>query len=164
MADSASRTSAFRGLHGQNRPLKTRRGTDGAEGLDGGWDAAQLSAVPLSTVFATSLSTPTRTGASECEEREHCRDSLRSAPWVSCEPPGTARDRCAQRCEKPSSLLWRRAETPEPGCTGFERTVIPQLERALIAGHDVVLLGERGQGKTRLLRTLGKRCLMSGRR
>jgi magnesium chelatase subunit I len=32
--------------------------------------------------------------------------------------------------------------------------VIPQLERALIAGHDVVLLGERGQGKTRLLRAL----------
>jgi magnesium chelatase subunit I len=32
--------------------------------------------------------------------------------------------------------------------------VIPQLERALIAGHDVVLLGERGQGKTRVLRTM----------
>ena len=32
--------------------------------------------------------------------------------------------------------------------------MIPQLERALLAGHDVVLLGERGQGKTRLLRTL----------
>jgi magnesium chelatase subunit I len=32
--------------------------------------------------------------------------------------------------------------------------VIPQLERALLAGHDVVLLGERGQGKTRLLRSL----------
>ena len=29
---------------------------------------------------------------------------------------------------------------------------LPQLERALIAGHDFVLLGERGQGKTRLLR------------
>jgi magnesium chelatase subunit I len=43
---------------------------------------------------------------------------------------------------------------PWPGIHGFERTVIPQLERALIAGHDVVLLGERGQGKTRLLRTL----------
>ncbi len=37
---------------------------------------------------------------------------------------------------------------------GFDRTVLPQLERALIAGHDVVLLGERGQGKTRLLRSL----------
>jgi magnesium chelatase subunit I len=43
---------------------------------------------------------------------------------------------------------------PWPGLHGFEDTVIPQLERALIAGHDVVLLGERGQGKTRLLRTL----------
>jgi magnesium chelatase subunit I len=43
---------------------------------------------------------------------------------------------------------------PWPGLHGFESTVIPQLERALLAGHDVVLLGERGQGKTRLLRTL----------
>ncbi len=43
---------------------------------------------------------------------------------------------------------------PWPGLHGFASTVIPQLERALIAGHDVVLLGERGQGKTRLLRTL----------
>ncbi len=45
-------------------------------------------------------------------------------------------------------------ENPWPGLHGFDRTVLPQLERALIAGHDVVLLGERGQGKTRLLRTL----------
>ncbi|MBM9459554.1 magnesium chelatase [Nocardioides sp. zg-536] len=43
---------------------------------------------------------------------------------------------------------------PWPGLHGMEDTVIPQLERAIIAGHDVVLLGERGQGKTRLLRTL----------
>jgi magnesium chelatase subunit I len=48
----------------------------------------------------------------------------------------------------------RDGEDPWPGLHGFEGTVIPQLERALIAGHDVVLLGERGQGKTRLLRTL----------
>ncbi len=41
-----------------------------------------------------------------------------------------------------------------PGILGFEDTVIPQLERALIAEHDIVLLGERGQGKTRLLRAL----------
>ena len=43
---------------------------------------------------------------------------------------------------------------PWPGIVGFESTVLPQLERALIAGHDIVVLGERGQGKTRLLRTL----------
>ncbi len=43
---------------------------------------------------------------------------------------------------------------PWPGIVGFEGTVLPQLERALIAGHDLVMLGERGQGKTRLLRSL----------
>ena len=48
----------------------------------------------------------------------------------------------------------RSGEDPWPGLHGFADTVIPQLERALLAGHDVVLLGERGQGKTRLLRTL----------
>ncbi len=48
----------------------------------------------------------------------------------------------------------REGRDPWPGLHGFEDTVIPQVERALIAGHDIVLLGERGQGKTRLLRTL----------
>ena len=48
----------------------------------------------------------------------------------------------------------RSGRDPWPGLHGFETTVIPQLERALLAGHDIVLLGERGQGKTRLLRTL----------
>ena len=54
------------------------------------------------------------------------------------------------------NLLARLAagEDPWPGLHGFDDTVIPQLERALLAGHDVVLLGERGQGKTRLLRSL----------
>ena len=48
----------------------------------------------------------------------------------------------------------RNGDDPWPGLHGFEDTVVPQLERALIAGHDIVLLGERGQGKTRLLRTM----------
>lgn len=41
-----------------------------------------------------------------------------------------------------------------PGIVGFDQTVLPHVERALLAGHDVILLGERGQGKTRLIRTL----------
>jgi magnesium chelatase subunit I len=41
-----------------------------------------------------------------------------------------------------------------PGIIGFDTTVLPHLERSLLAGHDVILLGERGQGKTRLIRTL----------
>jgi magnesium chelatase subunit I len=54
------------------------------------------------------------------------------------------------------NLLTRLREgTPRfPGIVGFDETVLPDLERALLAGHDVVLLGERGQGKTRLIRTL----------
>ena len=48
----------------------------------------------------------------------------------------------------------RSGETAFPGIVGFDDTVLPQLESALLAGHDLVLLGERGQGKTRLMRTL----------
>ena len=54
------------------------------------------------------------------------------------------------------NLLTALADGEEvwPGIFGFEDSVLPQLERARIAGHDFVLLGERGQGKTRLLRSL----------
>ena len=48
----------------------------------------------------------------------------------------------------------RAGDDPFPGIVGFDDTVRPELERALLAGHDLVLLGERGQGKTRLIRTL----------
>ncbi|HQU27074.1 MAG TPA: AAA family ATPase [Acidimicrobiales bacterium] len=37
---------------------------------------------------------------------------------------------------------------------GYEDSVLPQLETALLAGHDVILLGERGQAKTRIIRSL----------
>ncbi len=40
------------------------------------------------------------------------------------------------------------------GIVGYEDSVMPALERAILAGHDIVLLGERGQGKTRLIRRL----------
>jgi magnesium chelatase subunit I len=43
-----------------------------------------------------------------------------------------------------------------PGIVGYDDTVLPEVERALLAGHDMVLLGERGQGKTRLIRVLGQ--------
>src|SRR2546421_6551762 len=40
------------------------------------------------------------------------------------------------------------------GVIGFDDTVLPQLENALLAGHDVIFLGERGQAKTRIIRSL----------
>ncbi|WP_134324814.1 magnesium chelatase [Cumulibacter soli] len=48
----------------------------------------------------------------------------------------------------------RASEPSLPGLVGLEDTVIPEVERTLLAGHDLVLLGERGQGKTRLMRTI----------
>jgi magnesium chelatase subunit I len=50
--------------------------------------------------------------------------------------------------------LLSAGEVRFPGIVGFDETVLPQLERALLAEHDIVLLGERGQGKTRLIRSL----------
>ncbi len=53
--------------------------------------------------------------------------------------------------------LTRALSSGEPafaGIVGFDDTVLPQLETALLAGHDTVFLGERGQGKTRMMRTL----------
>jgi magnesium chelatase subunit I len=60
------------------------------------------------------------------------------------------------KAEIRQNLIARLAagEPSLPGIVGFEETVIPEVERALLAGHDIVLLGERGQGKTRLIRTL----------
>ena len=48
----------------------------------------------------------------------------------------------------------RAEELVFPGIVGFNETVIPQLENAILAGHDVILLGERGQAKSKLIRSL----------
>ncbi len=41
-----------------------------------------------------------------------------------------------------------------PGIIGYEETVIPQIENAILSGQDIIFLGERGQAKTRIARTL----------
>jgi magnesium chelatase subunit I len=48
----------------------------------------------------------------------------------------------------------RAGEPLFPGLLGYDETVLPQLENAMLAGHDVIFLGERGQGKTRMIRSL----------
>ncbi len=47
-----------------------------------------------------------------------------------------------------------RRETTFPGIHGYERTVIPAIHNAILSKHDVILLGLRGQAKTRILRSL----------
>ena len=41
-----------------------------------------------------------------------------------------------------------------PGIVGYEETVLPQIENAVLAGQDIIFLGERGQAKTRIARAL----------
>ena len=48
----------------------------------------------------------------------------------------------------------RDGEELFPGIVGYEETVIPQIENAILSGQDIVLLGERGQAKTRIARSL----------
>ncbi|HZU78050.1 MAG TPA: magnesium chelatase [Dehalococcoidia bacterium] len=53
--------------------------------------------------------------------------------------------------------LIRKLSTGEelfPGIRGYDDTVIPQLQNAILAGQDIVMLGERGQAKSRLIRSL----------
>src|SRR5437660_226114 len=45
-------------------------------------------------------------------------------------------------------------ETLFPGIVGYDDSVIPLMENAILAGQDLVLLGERGQAKSRLIRAL----------
>jgi magnesium chelatase subunit I len=48
-----------------------------------------------------------------------------------------------------------RAEEPLlPGILGYDETVLPQIENAILAGQDIILLGERGQAKSRIARSL----------
>ena len=54
------------------------------------------------------------------------------------------------------NLLVRLAagEPMFPGVIGFDESVLPAIERGILAGHDLILLGERGQAKTRIIRHL----------
>jgi magnesium chelatase subunit I len=47
-----------------------------------------------------------------------------------------------------------RKEQLFPSIIGFDESVIPSMERGILAGHDLILLGERGQAKTRVIRHL----------
>ena len=71
---------------------------------------------------------------------------LRAAGWRS----RTVKD------ELRSNLLDRLATGADvlPTVVGFEDTVLPSIENAILAGHDIVFLGERGQAKTRMARLL----------
>jgi magnesium chelatase subunit I len=48
----------------------------------------------------------------------------------------------------------KAGENPFPGIIGYERTVLPQLQNAILSKHDIILLGLRGQAKTKMIRLM----------
>ncbi len=76
---------------------------------------------------------------------------LRNSPWA--EPPLRGR---TVRDEIRANLLQRIASGGPlfPGIVGYEDTILPQLVNALLARHHFILLGLRGQAKSRILREL----------
>ncbi|HEY1443487.1 MAG TPA: AAA family ATPase [Acidimicrobiales bacterium] len=71
---------------------------------------------------------------------------LRASGWESVSVADEMRRNTQKAIAAGASLF--------PGILGFDETVVPQLENAILAGHDVILLGERGQAKTRVIRSL----------
>ena len=71
---------------------------------------------------------------------------LRASGWESIPVAEELRKNAIERI--------RRGEPLVEQVLGYEDTVLPQLENALVAGHDVIFLGERGQAKTRMIRSL----------
>src|SRR5579871_5226724 len=71
---------------------------------------------------------------------------LRESGWESRPVKEEVRRNAAERI--------RAGKPVVEGVLGYEDTVLPQLENAVLAGHDIIFLGERGQAKTRMIRSL----------
>ncbi len=71
---------------------------------------------------------------------------LRASGWVSRPVKEELREHAVEVLAAGKPLV--------EGVIGYEDTVLPQLATAVLAGHDVIFLGERGQAKTRTIRTL----------
>jgi len=71
---------------------------------------------------------------------------LRASGWASRPVKQEVRENAVRRIADGQAVV--------DGVLGYEETVLPQLENALLASHDVIFLGERGQAKTRMIRSL----------
>src|SRR5260370_35707875 len=67
---------------------------------------------------------------------------------------GHVRETVKQEMRRNLLARLRSGETLLPGIVGYDETVLPQLANAVISGHDVIMLGERGPAKSRIMRAL----------
>jgi magnesium chelatase subunit I len=80
------------------------------------------------------------------QQRPTTLAQLRASGWVSKTVKHEIRDNFLRMLDAGEPLF--------PGIIGYDNTVIPEINLALIAGHDVLFLGEKGQAKSRLMRSL----------
>ena len=78
--------------------------------------------------------------------KSHTLGKLKKSGWLS--------RTVKQEIRENAIRLIREGEDIFPTVLGYQDTVIPQVENAVLAGHDVIFLGERGQAKTRMIRGL----------
>ncbi|MCU1351061.1 MAG: Mg-chelatase subunit ChlI [Acidimicrobiales bacterium] len=72
--------------------------------------------------------------------------ALKESGWTSVPVKEEIRRNAIERIKEGRPLVER--------VLGYDDTVLPQIENALLAGHDVIFLGERGQAKSRIIRSL----------
>ncbi|MHC4909249.1 MAG: magnesium chelatase [Planctomycetota bacterium] len=71
---------------------------------------------------------------------------LRESGWISRPVKEELRDNFIAALERGDELF--------PGIVGYENTVIPEVANGILAGHDILFLGEKGQAKSRIMRAL----------
>ena len=79
-------------------------------------------------------------------ERPTTLKQLRQSGWQSKSVKDEVRTNFLRHLQSGEDLF--------PGIVGYENTVIPEINIALLAGHDLLFLGEKGQAKSRLMRSL----------
>lgn len=82
------------------------------------------------------------------ENRPHNLAELRASGWESQTVKNEIRANFLRALGKGEDLF--------PGILGYDNTVIPEISIALLAGHDMLFLGEKGQAKSRLMRLLAR--------
>jgi magnesium chelatase subunit I len=76
---------------------------------------------------------------------------LKSSPYHAVYACGrSVRDEMRSNLQR----MLRRKETLFPGIVGYDETVLPQIINAVLSRHNMILLGLRGQAKSRILRSL----------
>jgi magnesium chelatase subunit I len=79
---------------------------------------------------------------------------LRASGWTSRSVKAELRGNFERALAGAAARGERGAASLFPGIVGYDDTVLPDLATAIIAGHDILFLGEKGQGKSRLMRML----------